>query len=47
MVGNSLENDVGGAIAVGMRAIWVDRDGAPERPGVATVRDLRDLPALL
>jgi putative hydrolase of the HAD superfamily len=47
MAGNSLENDVEGAVAVGMRAIWVDRDGAPERPGVTTVGDLRDLPALL
>jgi putative hydrolase of the HAD superfamily len=47
MVGNSLEKDVEGAIALGMRAIWVDRDGAAERPAVATVRDLRDLPGLL
>jgi len=47
MAGNSLENDVEGAIAVGIRAIWIDRDGAPERPGVTTVRDLRDLAALL
>jgi len=47
MAGNSLQNDVEGAIALGMGAIWVDRDGAPARPGVTTVRDLRDLPALL
>ena len=43
--GDSLESDVEGARAAGIRAVLVDRAGqAP--PGVATVRSLEELPAL-
>ena len=46
MVGDTLEDDVEGALAVGMRAILVDREGrypdGPER-----LDDLRSLPAAL
>jgi putative hydrolase of the HAD superfamily len=45
-VGDSLDNDVAGARAAGIRAVLVQRDG--ERPaGVETVRSLAELPALL
>jgi putative hydrolase of the HAD superfamily len=45
-VGDSLENDVAGARALGIRAVLVARDGpAPE--GVEAVRSLTELPALL
>ena len=47
MVGNSLEHDIEGAVALGMRAVWVDRGGQAQRADVASVRDLRELPALL
>jgi putative hydrolase of the HAD superfamily len=45
-VGDSLDNDVAGARAVGLRAILVRRDGAgPD--GVETVSSLAELPLLL
>jgi putative hydrolase of the HAD superfamily len=45
-VGDSVENDVEGARALGIRAVLVARDGpAPE--GVESVRSLAELPALL
>jgi putative hydrolase of the HAD superfamily len=45
-VGDSLENDVAGARALGIRAVLVARDGAaPE--GVEAVDSLAELPALL
>jgi len=47
MVGNDLEKDVSGAIAAGIRAIWVNRELADGPPDVASIADLRDLPALL
>jgi putative hydrolase of the HAD superfamily len=45
-VGDSLDNDVAGARALGIRAILVRRDG-DSPPGVETVRELTELPALL
>jgi 2-haloalkanoic acid dehalogenase type II len=45
-VGDSLDNDVEGARAFGIRAILVHRHGDPPR-GVEAVRSLTDLPALL
>jgi putative hydrolase of the HAD superfamily len=46
MVGDSLEDDVEGALAVGMRAVLVDREGRyPDRVG--RLDDLRLLPAAL
>jgi putative hydrolase of the HAD superfamily len=46
MVGDTIEDDVQGAQAVGMRAILLDREGRyPELDG--RLRDLRELPAAL
>jgi putative hydrolase of the HAD superfamily len=44
--GDSLENDVAGARAAGVRAVLVARDGASP-PGVESVRSLADLPSLV
>jgi HAD superfamily hydrolase (TIGR01549 family) len=45
-VGDSLENDVAGALAAGIRPVLVARDGfAPA--GVETIRSLTELPSLL
>lgn len=46
MVGDSLDDDVDGARAIGMRALLIDRAGRyPDRPD--RIDDLRALPALL
>jgi putative hydrolase of the HAD superfamily len=45
-VGDSLENDVAGARAAGIRAVLVDRAGAAP-PGVEAVRSLTEVPSLL
>jgi putative hydrolase of the HAD superfamily len=45
-VGDSIDNDIAGARALGLRAILVARDGSEPR-GVETVRSLSELPALL
>jgi putative hydrolase of the HAD superfamily len=45
-VGDSLDNDVAGARALGIRAILVRREGDPP-PGVETVRALTELPTLV
>jgi putative hydrolase of the HAD superfamily len=45
-VGDSLDNDVAGARALGIRAILVQREGDPA-PGVETVRSLAELPGLI
>jgi FMN phosphatase YigB (HAD superfamily) len=50
MVGDSLARDVDGAIAAGLRAVWVNRLGrhAPEeRPGLVEITTLSDLPVAL
>jgi FMN phosphatase YigB (HAD superfamily) len=45
MVGDTIEDDIEGAEAVGMRAVLVDREGRyPEREALP---DLRGLPAAL
>ncbi|MBZ9713073.1 HAD family hydrolase [Deinococcus multiflagellatus] len=48
MVGDSWANDVAGALAAGLRAVWVNRPGhrAPD-PAVPQVQTLAGLPALL
>jgi putative hydrolase of the HAD superfamily len=46
-VGDSVENDIEGARAAGVRAVLVDRSGAPEPPGVEAVRSLAAVPSLL
>lgn len=45
-VGDTVEEDVAGARAAGLRAVLVVRDGAPPPPGVEVVRDLRGIAAL-
>lgn len=45
-VGDSVENDIGGARAAGIRALLVARDGAAPA-GVESIRSLAELPALL
>jgi putative hydrolase of the HAD superfamily len=49
MVGDSLLHDVGGARRVGMRGVWLVRDGAAEGhpPDVPTISTLTELPNLL
>lgn len=49
MVGDSVENDVRGALAAGLRAVWVNRSGRP-RPDdldVPEVMSLSELPRVL
>jgi putative hydrolase of the HAD superfamily len=50
-VGDSLREDVEGALAAEWRAVWLDRDGAGERTvlpaGAARVASLAELPDLL
>ncbi len=45
-VGDSVENDVEGAAAAGLRAVLVQRAGEPP-PGVEVVRSLRELSAIV
>ena len=47
MVGDSLEDDVEGARALGMRAFLVDREDRHPEWGEERLRDLRELPAAL
>jgi HAD superfamily hydrolase (TIGR01662 family) len=48
MVGDSLVHDVRGAVAAGMRGIWLDRAGhATVDAGVTVIRTLTELPPLL
>jgi len=49
MVGDSLENDVLGANACGIRAVWFNEAGSESREGAlyATIHDLAELPAAL
>ena len=50
MVGDNLVNDVDGALAAGLRAVWLNRDGRQrpaERPEVVEIDDLDALPAAL
>jgi putative hydrolase of the HAD superfamily len=42
-VGDSLEEDVAGARAVGIAAVWLNRDGAGAPPGVSMIRSLDEL----
>jgi putative hydrolase of the HAD superfamily len=47
MIGDTLERDIDGAVAAGLRAVWINRFGAPARPGVTAITSLDELPALL
>jgi putative hydrolase of the HAD superfamily len=44
--GDALVEDVEGALAAGLRAVLVARDGVPPAAGVPVVRSLAELPAL-
>lgn len=46
-VGDSLENDVAGARAAGIRPVLLDRSGGAEAPGVAAIASLDQLPGLI
>jgi putative hydrolase of the HAD superfamily len=46
-VGDSVDNDIAGARAAGIRALLVDRSGAPAPDGVETVRSLGDVASLI
>ncbi|MCC7368557.1 MAG: HAD family hydrolase [Chloroflexi bacterium] len=49
-VGDSLTHDVAGAQAVGIRGIWLNREGIPNTAGIvpnAEIQSLLELPALL
>lgn len=50
MVGDSLKADIGGALAAGLRAVWLRRagDDSSQRPAhVPVIRRLHELPSLL
>lgn len=50
MVGDSIPKDVDGAIAAGLRAVWVNRSGssaATARDDLVEISTLSDLPDLL
>lgn len=50
MIGDSLARDIDGALAAGLRGVWVNRRGDPrpqDRPDLLEVRTLSDLPAAL
>jgi len=46
-IGDSLEDDIQGALAAGLRPIWIDRfhSTAPVPAGARKIQDLRELPA--
>jgi putative hydrolase of the HAD superfamily len=44
MVGDTVEDDIEGALAVGMRAVLLDREGRyPDRESLADLRKLRSV----
>ncbi len=49
MVGDSYANDIAGAVACGLRAVWYNPLSTEHRrgQGMTTVHDLRDLPAAI
>jgi putative hydrolase of the HAD superfamily len=47
MVGDSLERDVAGARAAGVRSVWVNRTGSQHRDGPAPDHEVADLNGLL
>ena len=50
MVGDSIAKDVDGALAAGLRAVWVNRSGhpvPPDRPDLVEISTLSDLPSVL
>jgi putative hydrolase of the HAD superfamily len=50
MIGDSIVKDVDGALAAGLRAVWVNRTGQPapaDRPDLVEISTLSDLPSVL
>lgn len=47
MVGDSLQNDVQGAINANLQSIWLNRDGLPCPTGIIAITKLTELPARL
>ena len=50
MIGDSLTRDIDGAMAAGLRGVWVNRTGQPrpaDRPDLVEVTTLSELPAVL
>jgi putative hydrolase of the HAD superfamily len=49
MVGDSISNDIDGALAAGLGAIWVNRNGGatPDRADLVEISTLSDLPGAL
>ncbi len=50
MAGDNLRNDVDGALAAGVRAVWLNRDSRPrpqDRPELREIAGLGELPAAL
>jgi len=50
MIGDSLTRDIDGAMAAGLKGVWVNRSGQPrpaDRPDLLEVTTLSDLPAAL
>jgi putative hydrolase of the HAD superfamily len=47
MVGDNLGNDVDGARAAGLHAVWINRTGSPCPDGVTAISTLAELPAVL
>jgi putative hydrolase of the HAD superfamily len=49
MVGDSISKDVDGALAAGLGAVWINRNGAPpaDRSDLVEISTLNDLPAAL
>jgi len=45
-VGDSLETDVEGAQSVGVRAVWLNRDGAPNDSGIEPDHEIKSLTEL-
>ena len=49
-VGDSLPSDVRGANGIGIRSVWLNRDGAANETGITPdheISDLRELPDIL
>jgi len=50
MIGDTIERDIDGALALGLRAVWINRFGRPRPPGrddLVEITGLDELPALL
>ena len=46
-IGDSIETDVNGALNAGVKPIWFNTDGEKNTLGVAEIRSLKELPAVI